>query len=57
MTVKTKSARHSCNYNRALPKQAAFWSTQGDYNTGALIAGLIIAISFGLMFIHAAVML
>ena len=61
MTTKTKTARHSCNYNRALcQKQATALGRSGsivsDYERGALIAGVIVAVLFGLMFLHAAVM-
>ena len=57
MTAK-KAARHSGNcdtrHNVHAHRDSSIIT---DYNHGALIAGLIIAISFGLMMIHAAVML
>ena len=57
MTEK-KAARHRCSDNRAKANPTVHDnSIITDYNHGALIAGLIIAISFGLMFVHAAVML
>ena len=56
MTAK-KAARHRCSDNRASNQTVHDNSIITDYNHGALIAGLIIAISFGLMMIHAAVML
>jgi len=38
-------------------RQAASWSTPKDYTTGSLIAGVIFAVVFGLMFVHGAVFL
>ena len=56
--LKTKAARHSCNYARANK------STRRDkqiiareFERGSLIGGLLIVFAFGLMFIHAAVVL
>ena len=62
MTTKTKVARRCGNNNRAMCQNRLLfdWSKQSitrDFNNGALIAGILIAVSFGLMFIHAAVAL
>lgn len=62
MTTKTKVARRCGNNNRAMSQIRLHFgqckqSIPCDYNTGALIAGILIAVSFGLMFIHAAVAL
>jgi hypothetical protein len=61
MTTKTKTARHSCNYNRAFglsrPLPLVGRSIVTDYERGALIAGVLVALTFGLMFVHAAVVL
>ena len=63
MTTKTKVARRCGNNNRAFePKQAAALgrskqSISRDYDKGVFIVGIITAIAFGLIFIHAAVML
>lgn len=56
--IRTKAARRSGNYDTR-QKVHGFGdkSIIADYERGALIAGLIIAVSFGLMFVHAAVML
>lgn len=57
MTAKTKAARHCCNNNRANVHEDNHNRIITDYERGALIAGLITAVSFGSMFIHAAVVL
>ena len=58
MTTK-EAARRSCNYDTRLKlsTNSRDNSIITDYERGALIAGLIIAITFGLMFVHAAVVL
>ena len=55
--AKTKAARRSCNYDTRQNVHSKDSSIISNYNRGALIAGLIIAITFGLMFVHAAVVL
>ena len=59
MTTKTKAARNSCNY--AAPDTFHAWSeTQNsitDFERGAFIAGIFIVLTFGFIFVHAAVML
>ena len=62
MTTKTKAARRCGNNNRAMSQnRLRTWprkqSIPRAYDKGALIAGILIAVSFGLMFIHAAVAL
>ena len=61
MTTKTKAAWHRCSDNHAMcQKQAALGRSKQiipDYEIGSLVFGVIFAIAFGLMFIHAAVML
>lgn len=58
MTMKTRAARHSCNYNRA-QKNPTVHDTNivHEFECGTLIWGVVFAISIGLMLIHAAVML
>ena len=58
MTTKTKAAWHRGNDNHAKTHALSRSdSIISDYDRGALIAGLITAITFGMMMIHAAVML
>ena len=56
MTAKIKAALHRGNDDsaKALGRSKHIVS---DYERGALIAGLITAVSFGSLFIHAAVVL
>lgn len=58
MTTKTKAAWHRCNDNHA-KAHALGRSNQSipDYEIGSLVFGVIFAIAFGLMFVHAAVVL
>ena len=56
MNAKTRAARSSGNYSRANVHVHQDSNIVHDYTLGTLIAGLLIAVSFGLMFIHAAVM-
>ena len=61
MTTKTKAALHRGNDSSAMSQKSAALGRSGsivsDYGRGTLIAGLIIAITFGLVLVHAAVML
>jgi hypothetical protein len=62
MTDKTKAAWHRCNDNHAMSQIRLHFgqckqSIPRAYAKGVLIAGILIAVSFGLMFIHAAVAL
>ena len=57
MTTKTKAARRSCSYDTRQNVHSKDSSIITDYERGSLIVGLIIAITFGLMFVHAAVVL
>ena len=54
-----EAARHSgnCDTRLKLSTNSKDTSIVSDYGRGALIAGLIMAVSFGLMFVHAAVAL
>jgi len=56
---KTRAARRSGNCERAksVHTQQDTNIVHDDYGRGALIAGLITAVSFGLMFVHAAVVM
>lgn len=57
MNAKTKAARSSGNYSRAnVHMQRDSNIVQHDYEFGSLVFGVIFAVSFGLMFIHWAVM-
>lgn len=49
MTTRTKAARHSCNYARAKYGSRRTRSIVADYEQATLVAGLLIAVSFGLM--------
>lgn len=51
-----KAARRSCNYHRA-KGSGRTRSIVSDYEQACLAAGLLIAISFGLMFVIGAVVL
>ena len=57
--LKTKAARHSCHYARANVKPTSRDEKiiAREFERGSLIGGLLIVVAFGLMFIHAAVML
>ena len=57
--LKTKAARHSGNYARAnvKPTRRDKQIITREFERGSLIGGLLIVVAFGLMFIHAAVML
>lgn len=57
MTVKTKAARHRCNDNRANVHQFKDTNIVHEFERGTLYGGLLIAVFFGLLMIHAAVML
>jgi hypothetical protein len=57
MTTKTKAARHRCNDNRANVHQFKDKSIIAEFERGTLYGGLLIAVFFGLLMIHAAVML
>lgn len=60
MTTKTKAACGSGNYQHAKSNALGGHkdsSIIANFEFGSLLAGLIIAVSFGLMFIHAAVAL
>lgn len=58
MTAKTKAARHCCNNNRAnVHSRGDSNIVQHDFERSSLVFGVIFAVSFGSMFIHAAVML
>lgn len=52
-----RAARRSCNYHRAKGGHKRTRSIVSDYEQACLAAGLLIAISFGLMFVVGAVML
>jgi len=55
---KNKAARSSGNYSRAnVHMQRDSNIVQHDYEFGSLVFGVIFAVSFGLMMIHAAVVL
>jgi hypothetical protein len=54
---KTKAARSSGNYSRANVHGHKDSPIISNFEFGSLLAGIIIAVSFGLMFIHAAVAL
>lgn len=57
MTAKTKAARRSCNYDtRQNVHRFRDISIISDYERGALVAGLLTAIAFGLCLVHWAVM-
>ena len=51
-----EAARRSCNYERAKSGHKRTRSIVSDYEQATLIAGLLIAVSFGLMLMWAAVM-
>ena len=51
-----KAARRSCNYHRAKSGHKRTRSMVADYEQACLVAGMLIAVSFGLMFLWAAVM-
>lgn len=56
MPEKTKEARHGGNHARAKrPERDANIIAQ-NYGRGSLIGGLLVAVSFGLMLVHAAVL-
>ena len=57
MTTKTKAARRSCNYDTRQNVHSKDSSIISNYNRGSLVFGVIFAITFGLMFVHSAVML
>jgi hypothetical protein len=57
MRIKNGAARRSGNYERANVHQSEDKSIIADYEHGALIAGLLMALLVGLCMIHAAVML
>jgi len=54
--MREKAARGSCNYARAKNGSRRTKSIVADYESACLAAGLVIAVSFGLMFLWAAVM-
>lgn len=57
MIRQKRAARGSCNYTRALPGSVQNpTSILADYDTATLVAGVLVACSFGFMFIWAAVM-
>ena len=51
-----EAARSSCNYTRAKSGHKRTRSIVSDYEQACLVAGLLIAVGFGLMFMWAAVM-
>lgn len=52
-----KAARHSCNYDRAnVHTKKDDDIIAQNYGRGSLIGGLLVAVSFGSMLVHAAVM-
>lgn len=57
MTTKTKAARHRCNDNRANVHRLKDKSIIAEFERGTLYGGLLVAVFFGLLMIHAAVML
>ena len=58
MTTKTKAARHRCNDNRAnVSTTSPDTNIVHEFERGTLYGGLLIAVFFGLLMIHAAVML
>lgn len=58
MTVKTKAARHRCNDNRAnVSTTSQDTNIVHEFERGTLYGGLLIAVFFGLLLLHAAVML
>ncbi len=58
MTMKNKAARHRCNDNRANVHQFKDKHiVTREYERGTLYGGILIAVFFGLLMLHAAVML
>lgn len=58
MTMKTKAARHSCNYNRAnVSTSDQDTNIVHEFERGTLYGGILIAVFFGLLMLHAAVVL
>ena len=58
MTTKTKAARHSCNYDRAKNVHSTRdTNIVHEFERGTLYGGILIAVFFGLLMLHAAVML
>ena len=51
-----EAARSSCNYTRAKGGHERTRPIVPDYGQACLAAGLLVAVSFGLMFLWAAVM-
>lgn len=54
--LRRKAARNSCSYSRAKDGSRRTRSIVADWEQGTLVAGLLVAVSFGLMFVWAAVM-
>ncbi len=53
-----KATRRDCHHDRAkVDLKEPTQSITQEYERGTLIGGLMIAVSFGAMFLHAAVML
>ena len=57
MTTKAKAARHRCNDNRANVHSTRDTNIVHEFERSTLYGGLLIAVFFGLLMIHAAVML
>ena len=57
MTIKIRAARSDRHHNRANVHVPEDTSIVHDFEIGSLVFGVIFAITFGLMFVHSAVML